>query len=422
MTAVDNDLAAARARAATAADQLADRLATPPPDKPCGDRSPSSPRWRDQSLAQGAAGIAVLHGTRALAGRGSWDRVRAWLTRATREGLSAGPGAGLWFGAPAIAFAIDTATQPGRYEQARATLDATVSRLAQTRLTQANARMNAGRIASRAEFDVVHGLTGLGSYLLRRDPDGNLVRAILAYLVRLTQPLPAPDHAGAAIPGWWTDDIPSRQPQAFAGGHADLGMAHGISGPLALLARAMRQQVTVDGHADAIDRICRWLDTWRRPGPPGAWWPERIGRPDLAGERNAKPGPGRPSWCYGTPGLARAQQLAGLALSDSSRQNMAEQALAGCLDQAQLAKLSDPAVCHGWAGLIATVWHAAADARAPDLAARLPPLLDALASHALSVPADAPAGLIEGTAGIALTLHTVAAGASGGWETCLLIT
>ena len=24
----------------------------------------------------------------------------------------------------------------------------------------------------------------------------------------------------------------------------------------------------------------------------------------------AQPGPGRPSWCYGTPGIARAQQLA----------------------------------------------------------------------------------------------------------------
>jgi hypothetical protein len=34
----------------------------------------------------------------------------------------------------------------------------------------------------------------------------------------------------------------------FPGGHADLGIAHGISGPLALLTQALRRDVTVDGH------------------------------------------------------------------------------------------------------------------------------------------------------------------------------
>lgn len=38
--------------------------------------------------------------------------------------------------------------------------------------------------------------------------------------------------------------------------------------------------------------------------------------------------PARPSWCYGTPGLARARQLAGLALRDLARQEAAEHALA----------------------------------------------------------------------------------------------
>jgi hypothetical protein len=48
-------------------------------------------------------------------------------------------------------------------------------------------------------------------------------------------------------------------------------MAHGISGPLALLAPAMRQGITVDGHAAAIHRICHWLDAWRHEAPAGPW-------------------------------------------------------------------------------------------------------------------------------------------------------
>ncbi|GAB3474622.1 hypothetical protein GCM10027440_05300 [Nocardiopsis coralliicola] len=74
-------------------------------------------------------------------------------------------------------------------------------------------------------------------------------------------------------------------------------------------------------------------------------------------------GPRRPSWCYGTPGITRALQLAGLALGDPHRQEHAETTLYRCLsDPAQTAQLVDPPVCHGWAGVLATTWHAAADA------------------------------------------------------------
>jgi hypothetical protein len=121
---------------------------------------------------------------------------------------------------------------------------------------------------------------------------------------------------------------------------------------------------------------------------------------------------------------AGAQQLAGLATGDHARQRQAEDALAACLsDPAQLARITDPALCHGWAGLVATVRCAAADARSPDIAAHLPRLLDTLLDHAEDgdSPARRPPGLIEGSAGIAATLHAVATGTSGAWETCLLI-
>jgi hypothetical protein len=135
-----------------------------------------------------------------------------------------------------------------------------------------------------------------------------------------------------------------------------------------------------------------------------------------------QPGPARPSWCYGTPGLARAQQLAGLALPDPARQEMAEHALARCLaDPHQLARLTDPALCHGQAGLIMTAWCAGADARSPGIAAHLPRLVNTLVTHAKDTPPEQPHGLIEGVAGVALTLHTIATGTTRGWPTCLLL-
>jgi len=413
-------LACAAAHATAA--RLSDALAVPPPAGFGVDRGPRSLRWHDQSLSKGAAGVAVLHGVRAHHEPVRQDRVHGWLARAAREDLSAATGSGLWFGAPAVAFAL-TVAAPGRYPRATASLDAAVIDLVNVRLHAAHARMAAAARPSLSEFDLVRGLAGLGALLLRHDPHGELLRRVLAYLVQLTQPVPAPDAVGSDAPGWWSGDVPSGQPaHRFRGGHTDLGMAHGISGPLALLALAMRQGITVEGHRAAIERICTWLDTWRQLAPAGPWWPERLSLDELRTGLPVHDSPGRPSWCYGTPGLARAQQLAGQALRDPARQQAAEDALARCVaDPVQLNRIIDPALCHGWAGVVATVWCAAADATTPELGQHLPRLLDTLIAHADDAPPAGLPGLTEGRAGIALTLHSLATGTTGGWLTCLLL-
>jgi hypothetical protein len=226
-----------RALAHAAARRLADLLAEP--------RHETSPLpWREQSLAKGAAGVAILHGVLASHGHGGHGdarRAHAWLARAAREQLSAGPGVGLWFGVPAVAFAI-LAAAPHDYRRAAADLDSAVRDVVRVRLAAANARLGAGVRPLLAEFDLVHGLTGLGAYLLRRDPHGQQLRHVLAHLVRLTQPVPVDDQAGSTAPGWWARDAPSpHQTERYPGGHANFGMAHGITGPLALLALAMRR-------------------------------------------------------------------------------------------------------------------------------------------------------------------------------------
>ncbi len=407
-------------RAAAVSGHLAETLQEPPPPEIGEDRGPVSRRWHAQSLSKGAAGVVVLHGLRARAGLGSVEPVHAWLVAATHEPLSIGAGAGLWYGATAVAFGLQEAT-PDRYQQALRQLDHAVTTLVQSRLQAAHTRMDAARRPSLSEYDLVRGLAGLGTYLLRRDRPEELLRQVLAYLVRLTEPVSAPDEAGTDAPGWWTSDAPSGwHPDACEDGHADLGAAHGITGPLALLALALRAGVTVDGHTEAIDRIAGWLETWRQDGPAGAWWPERLTLDELRAGAPVRPGPNRPSWCYGTPGIARAIQLAALVTGDAARQRRAEDAMGRCLaDPAQLARLTDPALCHGWAGVFTTAWHAAADASTGTIADHLPCLLQALLDTTSNSSGE-PIGLIEGRAGVAAALHLAATG-TGGWETCLLI-
>jgi hypothetical protein len=400
------------ARAAEVAGYLSDRLAAPPLH--CGDHDD----WRHQSLSRGAAGIALLHGVRAQAGYGGLDRAHAWLSLAARGPISTGAGAGLWFGAPAVAFATRVGAR-GHYPAAIEALSQAIAGMTESRLQAAHRRIADRTRPSLSEFDLVRGLTGLGSYFLHCEPGSPLLRRILAYLVRLTEPVPADDAPGTTAPGWWSLDNPATGTETD-GGHANLGMAHGIAGPLALLALATRNGITISGQDEAIDRICAWLDDWRQTGTVGAWWPHWITLADLRGGATSQVGPGRPSWCYGTPGLARAQQLAGIARHDTARKADAESALARCLsDPAQTAQLSDPGLCHGWAGVAATSWHAAQDADISTLGAVTESSSRALAESARG---DHPDGLMQGYAGAALTMHAIATVAPGSWPGCLLLT
>jgi hypothetical protein len=55
------------------------------------------------------------------------------------------------------------------------------------------------------------------------------------------------------------------------------------------------------------------------------------------------------------------------------------------------------------------------------IGAHLEPLLGILLRQAAALPGDERPGLIEGAAGIALTLHSMTAPGTSGWEACLLI-
>ena len=382
---------------------------------------PNEP-WSVQSLADGAAGTALLHVETARRHAEPWRAAHRWITAAAAGQVIAADTTGLFLGAPAIAFLLST--PPAEYDhlylQARRRVHQHVVALAHRRVEAAIARINADELADFAEYDVFHGLTGIGAYLLRVSPEGGALERVLRYLVALTRPHASGDRG---LPGWWVRHDPRRGDSPhFPGGHANFGAAHGITGPLLLLAQALRRGVEVDGHRDAIRTICDHLDTWRQDTDTGPWWPEHLTRRDLEHRRPHRPHDARPSWCYGTTGIARAGQLAGIALRHTSLQAFYEDALHRALtDPAQLANVTDAGLCHGWAGIYQTASRAAADARDARLVQLLPALGDALLEHAQLTPA-AISGFLNGAAGTALALSTLATQQppTTGWDACLL--
>ena len=212
----------------------------------------------------------------------------------------------------------------------------------------------------------------------------------------------------------------------FPGGHGNFGAAHGITGPLLLLAQAMRRGITV---AAATAKPSGASANTSTPGassvPPAPGGPSTSRERDLDLGRPHHDAPRtRPSWCYGTTGIARAGQLAGLALRAPDVQAFYENALYRALtDPEQLAQVTDSGLCHGWAGIYQTATRAAADAVDPRLQGFLP------GASATPSPRTPPArfrgipGLINGDAGtaLALTTHASQQAPITGWDACLLI-
>lgn len=383
--------------------------------------SPAEEPWAGQSLATGAAGITLFHIEQAAAGRATWRAAHRWIGQAAAGDITATDSTGLYLGVPAVAYVLQSVPRSVEhlYRDAHATLHAHVVNLAHRRVDSALARMYRGAHPTFAEYDTFYGLTGIGAYLLRTDPHGSAMEKVLRYLVSLTHPL---DSDGLSTPGWWVDHD-TRRTDSLPGGHGNLGAAHGITGPLLLLAQAHRRGIQVDGQSEAIHAICEHLDAWRQESDTGPWWPEHLTLTDLKTGRPHQHGPARPSWCYGTPGIARAGQLAAVALADRALQHRYEDALHQCLsDPVQLGRITDTSLCHGWAGLYQTVYRAAQDARTPHLGSQLPALAKALITQAHSeLPA---AGFLDGTAGCALALTTIATNQAPTteWDTCLLLT
>ncbi|MGP3775407.1 lanthionine synthetase C family protein [Streptomyces sp. SDT5-1] len=374
-------------------------------------------------LGNGLAGTAVYEMVMARH-RGVWEGAHTVAKALASRPVTSHPAtASLYRGAPAVAYALHTGAHPA-YVKALEYADREVTAIVERRLTAAFDRMRTGRPPRLREYDLISGLTGLGAYLLHRGHT-TLLQHVLGYLVRLlTEPVAV---SGLEVPGWWAADSPrGRYDEHWPHGHANFGLAHGVAGPVALLALSARAGITVANQNKVLHEGIRILTHWARPlHGGGTGWPEAL---DLAKfQRGPLPlaRPTRPSWCYGTPGIARALQLAALACANASAQHLAEKALLSCVtDRAQTSQLNDATVCHGWAGLLLTVERAAADAADDTLERQLPRLHTHLTNYLVQHDIPHSPGLLTGTDGILLALHTLSPShpATATWETCLLLT
>ncbi|MCX9190810.1 hypothetical protein C3Y87_05160 [Carbonactinospora thermoautotrophica] len=411
-----NHSVASPQEAAVAVHELARRLYEP--DRVAGEIPPGL----ELSLSSGYPGLALLFAELAHTEEEYREVAHAYLSAAARH-ASGGDQVGLHSGLPALAFATLSAVEAlGEYAEVFGRLDPRIVGRAQDLVRAERDRLDEGVPGTCPDvYGVPTGLAGLGCYLLARGADHlSTLEDVLSCLVELTEPVQVD---GRWVPGWYVQE----ESTGFL-----TGLGYGVCGPLALLALAWLSEVRVPYQDEAIERIAGWLLAWCQRDEAGPWWPAAVG---LA-EQLAGPGetsrPCLASWEFGTPGVARALQLAARALGEPDWELLAVEAARAVFTRptnrwgaGDMWRTRAPGLRSGWAGLLQMTWRIARDSGDSELAERLPWLAGRLLEE---YDADATfgfpqAGFLDGAAGVALALRTYATDTepANGWDSALLL-
>ncbi len=392
---------------------------------------PSTLRWEPYGIAAGDAGLALMcaYSDACLPGEG-WDVVGHGFLTAAGRGAERVPrvSPGLFGGLSGLAFATASLSRDGtRYQRLLCNLDEALAPEA----TASGERLRSDRGPGPvSEFDVIAGASGVGAYLLKRDVHGVLPE-VLSGLVSLAEPQEGP-------PRWMTppqllgDESLVR---SYPRGNLNCGLAHGIPGPLALLALALPAGSEVPGQYEAVRRLAEWLVAHRADDEWGVNWPAVVplATPD-APELDPRLEPSRSAWCYGSPGVARALWFAGEALDDAGLRDLAVEAMHAVLRRPlQQRRIESPTFCHGVAGLLQIVLRFAHDTGLTAFSDAAVELVDQLLAayeprrplaYASLEPGRNPvdhAGLLDGAPGVAMALLAAATDSEPTWDRLFLL-
>jgi lantibiotic biosynthesis protein len=378
--------------------------------------------WNAWSIAEGDAGIALLaHYAATCTADQSWTQVAHRLIRGAVLDVqqSGATQPGLLDGLAGLGFVVDLAADGGdRYQRLLASIDNTLATFVASQSDSPS---------GTRDVDPITGLPGVGLYFSQRaERHGQL-----ATLTRLTELLlgERPEDAPAQ---WFTpvSDIPTDALRdQFPRGYLNCGMAHGIPGILAALARAWRCGVRAPGLQNAITNTATWLLAHRVDDGYGMNWPVGIS-PDRPTAQHA---PTRTAWCYGSPGVACALWASAVALGRDDWRQAAGTAMHDALQRpADLQQIDSPGLCHGVAGLLQIAlrfYHATADDRFAEhirsLTADLLDRYDPATPYGYRVDerdddANNP-GFLEGSAGIAAVLMAASSSHAPVWDRVLSI-
>lgn len=284
-------------------------------------------------------------------------------------------------------------------------------------------------------YDLVSGLVGIAVPVLQRITDGKaspssdpVARIILEQLERLARPMPA----GVA---WHTPPrlLPAWQRELAPEGYINLGLAHGIPGVVAILARYISAGVEVERARSLLEGAVEYLRSAAAP-KIGHRYPAWLPTEDHEPHREPL---ARVAWCYGDLGVAVAIMSAALATGRDDWRSFALSLAHGMSARSfESSQVVDTGLCHGAAGvahLFNRLYQATGDADLAQAAdtwyARTLAMRrtgEEIAGFPRGRPVnrtilwDAGADLLTGACGVALALHAAISPVPPAWDQLML--
>jgi lantibiotic biosynthesis protein len=296
----------------------------------------SLPGERQPSLSKGQAGLALLYSwlaeTRATPQ--SDVMARECVDEAIEAVSTQTMHASFWGGFTGVAWAadlVDDLLDPDAEDRSEAVDDAIL------------------RLLSRAQqwtapYDLVVGLTGLGVYALQRYPRASAIECLSRVVEHLNERAQHDEHGVY----WWTpsEEIASEEArEQYPSGRADLGVAHGVAGVIALLGSICGAGVEQATARPLLEGAVSWLWAHSVPTEADPTFPIWVAP-------GYQPVPARSAWCYGDPGIAAALLLAARGAGDAGWEQAAVALACRAAERpASESGVVDACICHGAAGL-----------------------------------------------------------------------
>lgn len=221
----------------------------------------------------------------------------------------------------------------------------------------------AGMSEQPAVYDLVSGIVGLGVYCLERDRLAGASLALERIVARLYELAQNSDDEFC----WFTPPplLNDREKQEHPDGFYNLGLAHGIPGIIALLAKVISAGIAKDKAGRLLEGSVRWLLRQRLEAGKGSCFPAFVAP-------NRQSGKSRLAWCYGDMSVASTLLLSAryTGLNWWEQEALAIAAEAAVRDPAT-SGVTDACFCHGTAGLahiFNRIYHAYPDPRFADAA------------------------------------------------------
>ncbi|PFP33148.1 hypothetical protein COD13_28670 [Priestia megaterium] len=255
--------------------------------------------------------------------------------------------ASLFSGTAGIAIAIKIASMEGKYYN---NLLKSLNKHLYSQIDQILEELNQKEDLEMFDYDVMEGLTGISNYLLmlKDDEDSkNYLKKIMNFFVYLAE---RKNYGEFIVPNWHIKNrnlFTEKEKLVYKNGILNLGLSHGITGPLIILSKAYKKDILVNNHEQAMKNIIRDLLSLKNHNDNN--WGGMIPIEKYHNKQGVIDEPTRSTWCYGTPGVAFSLLCAAEALNDKELIMLAKQSMLDLIGNEKT--IYSPTFCHGYAGI-----------------------------------------------------------------------